>query len=159
VLVPIASLDGTEGTVAITDLTFTNADWFTPQTVTVTGVNDSITDGDVLYTIRVGDPSSGTDPAYDALLDGDTADVAVTNLDNEPEVSIAVTDNAATEAAGDTGAFTMTRTGSTAAALTVNYSISGSATNGTDYGTLSGTASIPAGQLSATVTTRPASRW
>ena len=32
-------------------LTFTPANWNTPQTVTVTGVDDAIDDGDVAYTI------------------------------------------------------------------------------------------------------------
>ena len=47
----LSSSDTTEGTVAPASLTFTTANWNTPQTVTVTGVNDGIDDGDVAYTI------------------------------------------------------------------------------------------------------------
>ena len=31
-------------------LTFTNANWNTPQTVTVTGVDDLVVDGNIAYT-------------------------------------------------------------------------------------------------------------
>ncbi len=68
-----------------------------------------------------------------------------------PSVSVTATDAAATENA-DTGTFTLTRTGATTPALMVNFSISGSATNGTDYTTLGSTLVIPAGQSSATIT-------
>ena len=52
---------------------------------------------------------------------------------------------------GTTGGFTITRTGSTAAALPVTYSLGGTATNGTDYNQLPGSVTIPAGQSSVTV--------
>ncbi|QTD52845.1 IPTL-CTERM sorting domain-containing protein [Sulfidibacter corallicola] len=80
VTIPITSDDTTEGTVDQATLTFTLGN--TPQTVTVTGVDDPVVDGDIGYNIIVGDPSS-SDPAYDALGDGDTADVSATNLDND----------------------------------------------------------------------------
>ena len=54
------------------------------------------------------------------------------------------------------GVFTITRSGSTSSSLTVNYSLGGTAQNGTDYQTLRGTAMIPAGSSSATVLVRPA---
>ena len=41
--------------------------------------------------------------------------------------------------------FYLSRTGSTSSALTVNYSIGGSATSGSDYNALSGSVTIPAG--------------
>ena len=50
-----------------------------PQTVTVTGVDDTIVDGDIAYAIVLGAASSA-DPAYNGL---DPADVAVTNTDND----------------------------------------------------------------------------
>ena len=43
------------------------------------------------------------------------------------------------------GPFYLSRTGSTTAALTVNYTLSGTALSGTDYTALSGSAVIPAG--------------
>ncbi len=49
------------------------------------------------------------------------------------------------------GRFTLSRSGNLTTALTVNYSISGSATNGLDYSNLSGRISFAAGQSSVTL--------
>lgn len=76
----VASDDTTEGTVDASTLTFTTENWSTPQTVTITGVDDPDADGDRAYTILVG-PASSSDSGYDGL---DPADVSVTNLDDEP---------------------------------------------------------------------------
>ena len=70
-------------------------------------------------------------------------------------VTVSATDAAAEESAGDTGTFTFTRTGDTSAAMTVNYTVSGTATNGTDYAYVTGSVTIAAGQASATVTIAP----
>lgn len=80
VVIALSSTDTSEGTVAPDDLTFTAADWSTPQTVTVTGVDDAVADGDTAYTVLTL-PAVSTDPAYDGL---DAADVSVTNLDDDP---------------------------------------------------------------------------
>ena len=72
-----------------------------------------------------------------------------------PAVTVLASDPDAAEANLDPGVFTVTRTGSTTAALTVSYTVGGSATNGVDYQTLSGTVSIPAGEVSATITVLP----
>jgi hypothetical protein len=47
------------------------------------------------------------------------------------------------------------RTGSTASALTVNYALSGTAINGTDYNTLATSMTIPSGAASAVITVTP----
>jgi hypothetical protein len=70
-------------------------------------------------------------------------------------VTISATDNTATEAGQNTGTFTVSRTGSTAYALTVYYTIGGSATNGTDYIALPGSVTIPAGASSAPISVTP----
>jgi hypothetical protein len=72
-----------------------------------------------------------------------------------PVVSIAATDPDASEPGSNTGTFTVSRTGSTGSALTVNYAISGTATNGGDYQMLTGTVQIPAGQVSAPIVVTP----
>lgn len=77
VTISISSSDTSEGTVSPTSLTFTTGDWDTPQTVTVTGVDDTAEDGDVAYTVET-DPASSTDTDYDSL---DPTDVAVINED------------------------------------------------------------------------------
>ncbi|WP_225885409.1 endonuclease/exonuclease/phosphatase family protein [Leptolyngbya sp. KIOST-1] len=74
-----------------------------------------------------------------------------------PVVTIAATDAIAAEGETpvNTGTFTVTRSGDIAEALTVTYTINGTATNGVDYEALSGTVEIPAGQTSATITVTP----
>ena len=51
VTIGLSSSDTTEGTVVPASLTFTTANWNVAQTVTVTGVDDALDDGDVAYTI------------------------------------------------------------------------------------------------------------
>ena len=79
----LSSSNTAEGTVSPTSLTFTNANWSTNQTVTVTGVNDAIVDGDIIYAVISGAASS-TDPNYSGL---NPSDVSVTNTDLTPTVS------------------------------------------------------------------------
>jgi hypothetical protein len=71
-----------------------------------------------------------------------------------PVVSVQTARNA-TASGSQSGAFTVQRTGDTGQALLVNYRISGTATNGTDYQRLSGTVTIPTGQSSATIGVMP----
>ncbi|HQL79491.1 MAG TPA: DNRLRE domain-containing protein [Verrucomicrobiota bacterium] len=75
----LASSDTTEGTVEPASLTFTSLNWSNAQTVTITGVDDAVIDGDIAYTIVTGAATS-TDPAYNGL---DALDVGVVNLDND----------------------------------------------------------------------------
>ncbi len=69
-------------------------------------------------------------------------------------VSVEATDAQASET-GDAGLLTFTRTGSTAAALTVFYVVSGTATAGVDYVSPGLQVTIPAGSASATVAIQP----
>lgn len=66
VTIGLSSNDTTEGTVSPSSVTFTNGNWDTPQTVTVTGVDDFIDDGDVAYSIVTAAATSG-DGAYNGL--------------------------------------------------------------------------------------------
>ena len=85
-----------------------------------------------------------------------TATVTITDNDNDlATVKVAATDANAAEAGAATGTFTVTRSGDLAAAMTVNYTIGGSAVNGSDYGGLSGAVVIPAGANAATVVVAP----
>lgn len=74
-----------------------------------------------------------------------------------PVVAVVATDATAAEGEtpANTGTFTITRSGDTTTALTVAYTLGGTATNGVDYSELSGTVEIPAGQTSATITITP----
>ncbi|MDJ1172460.1 SBBP repeat-containing protein [Roseofilum sp. BLCC_M154] len=72
----------------------------------------------------------------------------------KPKVTISSLDKEATEE-GNAAQFLVTRTGDTDEPLTVNYTLRGSAKNGEDYQTLTGTVTIPAGRETATIPVVP----
>lgn len=72
-----------------------------------------------------------------------------------PSVSIAAKSPTAKEAHLRQGRFTVTRTGSTPASLSVLYTVGGTAIPGTDYVALSGQVTIPAGSTAATIVVVP----
>ena len=74
-----------------------------------------------------------------------------------PTVSVTAPDPAAAESGPDPARFQFNRSGPTASALTVRYTVSGTAAAGTDYTSLSGTIVIAAGALSATLPITPRS--
>lgn len=76
-------------------------------------------------------------------------------ISNLPQITIAETDGESSEAGGDQGTLTVTRTGPTDLPLTVNYTVGGTATDGTDYQRLTGTLVIGAGNASAGITVTP----
>ena len=93
----VSSSDLTEGTVSTGSLTFTSLNWATPQTVTVTGVNDFVGDGDIVYTVALAPTVGGFFPGFDPT------DVTVSNSDDEgvtvtPTATPLVTTEAATTA-------------------------------------------------------------
>ncbi len=75
----LASSDETQGTVAPTHLTFGPIGWDQPQTITVTGADDMVLNGNHLYTIVLS-PAGSTDSNYSGI---DPADVTVTNLETD----------------------------------------------------------------------------
>jgi len=83
--------------------------------------------------------------------------------DDTPDVTVAVSPSSVAEDGATNLIYTFTRTGVTAGALTVNFSVGGTAAFGTDYtqtgaatfGASSGTVTIGAGNSSATVTIDP----
>lgn len=83
--ISVASNDASEGTVSTALLTFTRNNWNTAQTVTVTGVNDALNDGDVAYAIVTGAATS-TDADYSGRA---VADVSATNVDTTPPPNVA----------------------------------------------------------------------
>ena len=123
----------------------------TSATITIRPVDDSVRENRETVVLLLDDNS------LNYFVGNRTATVSI--LDNDaplPTVTIAATDANAAEANRDPGTFVVTRNGSSLAApLTVNYSLSGSATNGTDYDNLTGSVTIAAGQASATITLRP----
>ena len=71
-----------------------------------------------------------------------------------PYVTISASDSTASET-GDTGTFFLSRTGSTANPLTVYYKLSGTASNGVDYGLLPGSATFAAGVTNIYISVTP----
>jgi parallel beta-helix repeat protein len=85
---------------------------------------------------------------------------AVTLVDNEtPKITVAATDAGAAETksgqSANPGRFTLTRTGNTAAALTVDYTLTGTTTNGKDYSNLTGKVTFAAGHAKTSVNVIP----
>jgi N-acetylneuraminic acid mutarotase len=105
----------------------------------------TVTVGDGRLTISNGSGASNNKIAFVEINPGSSP---------IPVVRLAASDGSANEA-GDTASFSVTRTGSLTAALTVTYSISGSASNGTDYNALTGAVNIPAGSASASIVITP----
>ncbi len=77
--ITLSSSDLTEGTIAPDTLTFTSLNWSNRQTVTITGVDDTVIDGDITYTI-VTAAATSTDAAYNGV---NALDVSVVNLDDD----------------------------------------------------------------------------
>lgn len=79
VTIGLTCSDLSEAAVAPASLTFTTANWETPQVVTVTGVDDLVADGDKVYSVATSAASS-LDPRYNGF---DAPDVQLRSKDNE----------------------------------------------------------------------------
>ena len=117
-------------------------------TVNVSPVQDSSNEGNetVILTVVsgsgyvVGTPSTATVN----ILDDDRSTVTITA--NDPTAS---------EAAGNPGQFTITRTAPTNVALTVNLTIAGTATNTTDYATVATSVAFAVNDVTKTINITP----
>jgi hypothetical protein len=119
-------------------------------TVSFNAIDDLAVEGNetVVVTLQ-------TNTAYH-VSDPNSALVTIVD-DDPPMATIAATDNEAQENSSNIGRFTVTRIGNLAANLQVYYTLSGTASNGMDYGALPGAVLIPAGQATATITVTPLS--
>ena len=115
--------------------------FLTPAEVRAYLVNtgDAVTDGKVAIT----KPRVNLGGAVDAVTSG------------LPIVSISPSDGTATEAGTTPGEFTVSRTGETAAAMTVDFAVAGTATPDSDYAGIGASVTIPAGAASATIAVTP----
>ena len=78
VIVAFTSSDETEGITNVSSLTFTSANWNTPQVVVINGVDDKVVDGNIAYTILT------TATSADANFSGvSVIDLSVVNNDND----------------------------------------------------------------------------
>lgn len=82
-----------EGTVSVPNVTFTAANWNTPQIITVTGVNDGIADDNIVYKIITGSVVS-SDSKYNNFNPASIADVDVVNIKNGNLVNSIITGTA-----------------------------------------------------------------
>ncbi len=101
VTISVSSSNPNEGTTDVNSLTFTSGNWNQPQTVTVTGVDDGVSDGTVFYSINLGTASSA-DSGYNGLQ---PASVSVGNIDNDPGITVTPTSGLFTTEAGGTATF------------------------------------------------------
>ncbi|MBE2267055.1 MAG: right-handed parallel beta-helix repeat-containing protein, partial [Anaerolinea sp.] len=119
VTVSFTSGDTSEGTVTPA-ITFTPANWSSAQTVTITGVDDLVDDGDIAYVIAV-TVTSG-DPGYNNLA---VADVSVTNTDDDTAgVNVSPTSGLVTTEAGGTANFSVVLTSQPTANVTISLTSS-----------------------------------
>jgi uncharacterized delta-60 repeat protein len=91
VVISVTSSDTGEAVVSPATLTFTAANWDTPQTVTITGVDDDAIDGTQTTTITLSVVDGSSDDAYDPV---DDVTLSVTNTDNETVVVTTTTTTA-----------------------------------------------------------------
>ena len=80
VVVNVTSGDLTEVTVDQASLTFTPLNWDVPQTVTVTGVDDTAVDGDPVTLVTLSIDDANSDDAFDLLSD---QFVSITTTDDD----------------------------------------------------------------------------
>ena len=118
-------------------------------TLTIVPANDTAIEGPEDATITI-----SSNAAYVRDTSAQAATVNITD-DDTPVVSVAALDANAAEAGRDPGVFLITRTGSTTAALTIYYGVTGSALHGTDYYALPGQITMPAGAVSVPVVITP----
>jgi len=120
VTIDLSSSDTSEGTVAPASLIFTSANWNTAQTVTVTGADDLVDDGDIAYSIVT--TATSTDPGYNTMT---VVDVGVSNTDNDTAgVTVNPTSGLVTTEAGGTANFTVVLNSQPTAEVSIDLSSS-----------------------------------
>jgi CSLREA domain-containing protein len=148
--VSIALNPGTQVTVATSPVVFTTMNWNTPQTVTVTAVDDAAVEGPHTGTI------SHTVTSSDAVYNNFTVANVTANITDNDLPTLSINDVSITE--GNSGTqvlnFTVTRTGTTPSAVGFNFTTAdGTATTvDSDYVAASGTGTIPSGGATASTT-------
>jgi len=116
VTVSFTGLDSTENSLSPSTLTFTTSNWNTAQTVTVTGVDDALVDGDIAYTLTASASSTDTN------FNGRTALIDITNTDNDVAATAGLTLTGSpltTSEAGTTATFTAVLTSAPSSDVTV----------------------------------------
>ena len=103
VVLSVTSADTGETTASASTLTFTNGNWDTAQTVTVTGIDDALVDGGQTTAVTVSVVDASSADAYDSLAD---QAVTVTTSDNDVAAFTLSTTTATVSESGTTATFT-----------------------------------------------------
>jgi hypothetical protein len=150
VSIGVNSSNTNEGTVNVSNLTFTAANRNIAQTVTVTGVDDLLIDGNKTYSIVLA-PAISSDANYNGL---NPNDVSVVNTDNDlPLVNITTSPQTVVEGLATSQAYTVTLSAASSQSIIVQYATSnGTATSGADYTSTTGTLTFNAGITTQTIT-------
>ncbi len=104
VVVAALSADTGEATVSTSTLTFTAANWSTPQVVTVMGVDDSVVDGDQDTAVTIAVDDDNSDNAFDGIAD---QTVTATTADDDTAAFTLSTTTVSVTEAGSTDTFTV----------------------------------------------------
>ncbi len=122
------------------------ADGETSRTFTVTLLDDALVEADETFTLTLSSPGGG------AVL-GSPAAAVFTILDDDSAGQVQFSQSAYAGEEGGTVVITVTRTGGSSGAVTVDYASSdGTAAAGSDYTAVSGTLTFAAGETSQTFT-------
>jgi hypothetical protein len=128
VTVGLSSSDSTEGSVSPPSVTFNNSDWNQDQTVTVTGVDDFVMDGNIAYSIITAAATS-SDTNYNGF---NPADVSVANQDNDVAgLGIVAGPGGFQVVEGKTNSYTVALNSQPTANVTVNFTVSNASQGGT----------------------------
>ncbi|WP_254064188.1 S8 family serine peptidase, partial [Microcystis aeruginosa] len=138
--------NGTDYTSIPTSVTF--AAGSSTATVTIDPTADTTVENDETVALTL---ATGT--GY--TIGTTTAVTGTITNDDLPSITLAVSPSSVTEDGTTNLVYTFTRTGVTTNALTVNYSVGGTATNGTDYTSIPTSVTFAAGSSTATVTVDP----
>src|SRR6056297_43265 len=132
VTIDISSSNTDEGTVSPGQITFTSGttgNWNSPQTITITGQDDAVSDGNQTYYIQF-DPATSNDDNYSGLQ---PANIEVVNADNDsPGITVFPVSDLTTNEAGETADFKVRLNSEPTNDVTIDISSSN-----TDEGTVS----------------------
>ena len=123
VTIAISSSDTSEASISHSSLIFTSSNWGTEQTVLISGVDDSLDDGNQNYTVIIGAASS-SDSNYYGI---DPDDLSVTNIDDDTAGFSVTTISGVTTEYGTTATFTVKLSSQPTANVTIAVSSSNTA--------------------------------
>lgn len=135
VVINVSSNDTGEATVSPVSLTFDDKNWNQAQAVTVTGVDDSLVDGDKTSTVTLSINDNSSNDFFDPLVD-QTVNVTTTNNDKSA-ITLSVSEESATEGGANhrntSSTLTITATPVSELQQTFNINLGGTNVTSADY--------------------------